>query len=118
MREKPEVDIKDKILKWGFQCKDTGISSKQMAANEASPANKVSDVERVVIRLEDIRPHMNITFGFVRFHVAETMARMFGGKRADHDRAASRILAKARKEGLIRFSDGRARSTCYVFTDV
>jgi len=75
-------------------------------------------VERVVMRLENIRPHMKITYGFTRFHVTETMARMLGGKRKDYDGAASRILAKARKCGLVKFSNGRSRSTYYQFTDV
>ena len=76
-----------------------------------------TELERPVMRLEDIRPHMIITHGFTRFHVADTMAKMLGGKRADHERAASRILAKARKDGLIKFPYHRARSVYYHFTD-
>lgn len=76
-----------------------------------------NEVERVVMRLEDIRPHMIISYGFTRFHVTETMARMLGGKRKDYDGAASRILAKARKDGLVKFPYGKSRSTYYQFTD-
>jgi ribonuclease HII len=70
--------------------------------NESSPASKTSDVERVVIRLEELRPHMTIVWAFNRFHVADAMAKMLGGKRASYDSAASRILAKARKDGTIK----------------
>lgn len=77
-----------------------------------------TDHERIVIRLEDIRPHMKITYGFTRFHVTEALVRMVGGIRRGHDEAASRILAKARKDGIIRFSNGRARSVYYEFIDV
>ena len=71
------------------------------AVNEESSAES-ANLQRVVIRLADIRPYMTITWAFTRFHVADAMAKMLGGKRASYDSAASRILAKARKDGTVK----------------
>jgi hypothetical protein len=68
------------------------------------------------MRLEDVRPHMVLNYGFTRFHVTEAMQKMLGGKRTDYDAIASRMLAKARKEGLVKFPDGRPSSKYYFFT--
>ena len=70
------------------------------AKNESSAES--ANLQRVVIRLEDVRPHMTIVWAFNRFHVADAMAKKLGGKRADYDSAASRILAKARKDGTLK----------------
>lgn len=67
------------------------------------------------MRLEDIRPHMTITHGFTRFHVADAIAKMHGGKRADYDGAASRILAKARKDGTVKHAR-KQRDKYYYFS--
>ena len=66
-----------------------------MSDSEMSPASETSDVHRLVIRLADIRPHMTITWAFTRFHVADALKKMNGGKgkRAYYDAAASRIIA-------------------------
>lgn len=69
--------------------------------NEESSAES-ANIQRVVIRLEELRPHMTIVWAFNRFHVADAMAKMLGGKRASYDSAASRILAKARKDGTLK----------------
>jgi ribonuclease HII len=69
--------------------------------NEESSAES-ANLQRVVIRLEELRPHMTIVWAFNRFHVADAMAKMLGGKRASYDSAASRILAKARKDGTLK----------------
>lgn len=84
--------------------------------NEESSA-KGANLRRVVIRLEDVRPHMTITWAFTRFHVADAMAKMLGGKRATHDGTASRMLAKARKDGTVKPAR-KARDKYYYFADV
>ena len=76
-----------------------------------------TELQRVVIRLENVRPHMTITWAFTRFHVADAIAKMHGGKRADYDGAASRILAKARKEGVVKPAR-KAYDKYYYFADV
>ncbi len=76
-----------------------------------------TDHERIVIRLENVRPHMTITWAFTRFHVADAIAKMHGGKRADYDGAASRILAKARKDGTVKPAR-KAYDKYYYFADV
>lgn len=88
-----------------------------MSDSEMSPASETSDVHRLVIRLADIRPHMTITWAFTRFHVADAMAKMLGGKRESYDSAASRILAKARKDGTVKPAR-KAYAKYYYFSDV
>ncbi len=70
---------------------------------------------RVIDSLKDVRPYMTITHGFTRFHVAESLVKMLGGKRVDHERKAGRLLARARREGIVRWPPGRVRSTYYYF---
>jgi hypothetical protein len=80
--------------------------------NEESSAES-ANLQRVVIRLEELRPHMTIVWAFNRFHVADAMAKMLGGKRASYDSAASRILAKARKDNANTDLNERSRSFSY-----
>lgn len=74
-------------------------------------------LERQVIRLEDIRPHMTITWAFTRFHVADAIAKMLGGKRADYDGVASLVLAKARKDCTLKPAR-KKYDRYYYFADV
>ena len=76
-----------------------------------------NELVRPDIRLADIRPNMTIVWAFNRFHVADAMAKMLGGKRADYDMAASRILAKARKDGTLKAAR-KEYDRYYYFADV
>lgn len=88
------------------------------AVNEESSAES-ANLQRVVIRLADIRPYMTITWAFTRFHVADALKKMNGGKgkRAYYDAAASRILSKARKDGTVKPAR-KAYDKYYYFADV
>lgn len=68
------------------------------------------------MHIYDIKPHMPHTYAFSRFTLAMGIAAYLGkGSSVQYLTESSRILRRARRDGIVRFLENRSRSVYYEF---